>query len=185
MGTNARDDSARRVLDAALAEFVALRNELDEIGRGQRTVMNLNITLSTAIAAFVLSERGAPQLLLAIPYVSVALGLLYQTYTIHAQHMGEYINGRLRPVIVEKSGDERVFGWENYIRATVYQTGWSQFPMRMAFMLIIPIVPLVGLIWAAPTLRTVWHWLAWSGGVLLYLVQLVSWARLSRRFLWV
>ncbi|MEV0337971.1 hypothetical protein AB0H49_03000 [Nocardia sp. NPDC050713] len=66
MSTTA-DESARRVLDAALAEFVALRNELDEIGRGQRTVMNLNISVTTAIAAFVLSQRVAPQLLLVIP----------------------------------------------------------------------------------------------------------------------
>ncbi|MET8776032.1 hypothetical protein ABZV58_13520 [Nocardia sp. NPDC004654] len=184
MSTTA-DESARRVLDAALAEFVALRNELDEIGRGQRTVMNLNISVTTAIAAFVLSQRVAPQLLLVIPYVSVALGLLYQTYTIHAQHMGEYINGRLRPVITEKCEDARVFGWENYIRTTVYQTGWSQAPMRMAFALIIPIVPLVGLIWAIPSMNFAWHWLAWSGGALLYLGQLVSWVLLSRKFLWV
>ncbi|MFD0361231.1 hypothetical protein ACFQZZ_07195 [Nocardia sp. GCM10030253] len=185
MSAESRDEPVKLVVDTALAEFSALRHELDELGRGQRTVMSLNITATAAIVTFILSQRVPPQLLLVVPYVSVALGLLYQTYTIHAQHLGEYINERIRPVLVEKCQDDRVFGWEGYIRGTIYRTGWSQLPMKMAFILVIPVIPLASLVCVLPVVDSAWHWLAWVGGVLLYATQLASWARLSRQFLWV
>ncbi|WP_433192743.1 hypothetical protein ACQP1G_29100 [Nocardia sp. CA-107356] len=174
-----------RVIDCALAEFSALRGELDEIGRGQRTVMSLNISANTAVAAFVLSQRVAPQLLLVIPYLSVALGMLYQTYANHARYMGDYINEHLRPIIVEKAGDNRLFGWEQHMRTRLYQDSASRLPMRAAFTLIVPMIPAVGLIWSIPYLHPAWYWLAWCGGLTLFALQIVSWIKQSWDFVWI
>src|SRR5687768_11405744 len=87
---------ADRVVDIALAEFSALRNEIDNLANAQRTVMNMNITVVAAIAGFVLANRADPHLLIALPIASGAIGLLYQWYIVHAKHIGDYIDDVLR-----------------------------------------------------------------------------------------
>ena len=58
--------------------------ELDEIARGQRQILTLNVTTAGAFLGFVLSQAASPKLLLPVPFVSAAFGLLYQQYTVSA-----------------------------------------------------------------------------------------------------
>ncbi|MFG1793691.1 hypothetical protein [Nocardia sp. NPDC049149] len=177
-------ENASRIVQCALAEFAALRNELDDFSRAQRTIMNLNISGNAVIVGFVLSHKAGPQLLLVVPYLSITLGLLYQTYLLQIERIGDYVNDVIRPLLVDSTGDDRVFGWERDLRANLYLKPGTKLAGRLSFVLLILITPAVGLLWVIPFLNHGWYWLAWVGGLALYVLQLVNWARYSRHFYW-
>ncbi|MEV4416822.1 hypothetical protein [Catellatospora sp. NPDC049609] len=180
-----RSDSTSDVVTAALAEFAAMRSEIDELGRSQRTTINLNISAAAAVFAFVLSERADQRLLLVVPLISAALGLLYQAYTVHARNLGDYIDQQIRPVVVEHTGEDRLLGWERHVRTALHRQRHSQLVMRLAYILLIPAIPAVSLVWVVPYLNTVWLWLGWTAGTVLFLVQILVWYRDMRTFLWI
>ena len=173
------NDSTEKAINCTLAEFSALRSEIDDLGRAQRAVINLNISTAAAIIAFVLSQRASPLLLLVAPFASSAFGFLYETYTLHIRYIGDYIDQNIRPIIVGYTNDDRLFGWESHVRSKIYTSGSSRLAMQMAFTLLMPVVPAVSLVWVLPYL-TGWYWVVWSGGVLLYIVQMLSWIKNAR-----
>ncbi|MGI5183413.1 hypothetical protein ACQEVZ_44860 [Dactylosporangium sp. CA-152071] len=171
--------------EAALAEFVALRGELDEIARGQRQILILNVSAAGALFGFVLSNAVPTKLLLVAPFVSVALGLLYQQYTMHAKGVGAYIDEHVRPVIVETAGDDRLWRWQRYLTQDMYP-GWrSRFAMWMAFLMLVPAVPVFGLAWVLPSLDSFWTWSVWSVGVVMVAAHVTSWFVESRGVEWI
>jgi hypothetical protein len=173
------NDSTEKAINCTLAEFSALRSEIDDLGRAQRAVINLNISTAAAIIAFVLSQRASPLLLLVAPFASSAFGFLYETYTLHIRYIGDYIDQNIRPIIVGYTNDDRLFGWESHVRSKICTSGSSRLAMQMAFTLLMPVVPAVSLVWVLPYL-TGWYWVVWSGGVLLYIVQMLSWIKNAR-----
>jgi hypothetical protein len=173
-------------VDVVLAEFAALRNEIDQLAGAQRKMINLNITAVATIVGLVLAQRADPHLLLALPVVSAAIGLVYQWYVLHAKHIGDYIDAILRPLLVAHTGDERVLGWEHQLRTTVYRRRGSGLAGRLSYLLLFPAVPAVALAATIAYLDTAWHWLAWTGGLALFGTQVTVWWLQVRRWVcWV
>jgi len=178
-------DQSERVLTCALAEFTALRSELDEIARGQRHILTLNVTTAAAFFGFVLSQTISARLLLITPFVSAAFGLLYQQYTLHAKGTGTYIAQQLRPLIVEYAGDERLWRWEQFLQQEMYRTLSSRVAMRLAFVLLVPGVPVFSLVWVFRYLDSPWTWIAWLAGIAVLAAQLSSWLIEARGVEWI
>lgn len=104
--TAAQDDGH----EGPLAEFSALRQEIQERVKAQQQMLSLQLTVSAAIFGFAISRPGMTALLLIMPFTSYLLcGRLV------AQHFGtlrvaEYITGEL---------NDRVpggLGWEEWLR---------------------------------------------------------------------
>ncbi len=173
-------DRAPGPVDVALAEFAALRNEIDNLAGAHRTMMNLNITVVAALVGFVLANRADPHLLLALPPASGAIGLVYQWYVLHARNIGDYINEHLRPLLAEYTGDDRVLGWEHHLRTSVYRRFGSNLSGRLSYLIIFPGVPVAGLAVTAPLLDSPWYVAAWLLGVALSATQITVWVRQAR-----
>ncbi|MFI0796675.1 hypothetical protein ACH4OY_28905 [Micromonospora rubida] len=173
-------DRVPGAVDVALAEFAALRGEIDNLASAHRATMGLNITVVVALAGFVLTNHADPHLILALPPASGAIGLVYQWYVLHAKKIGDYINEHLRPMLVEHTGDDRVLGWEHQLRTTVYPTVGSNLSGRLSYLLLFPAVPVVSLAAAVPLLDSGWYVAAWVVGAALSATQITIWARQAR-----
>ena len=114
-------DDARR--QTALAEFSALRTEIDARSAAQHQLMALNVTALAATGGFVISNNASPLLLLMLPLVSSALGILWHGQDRTIGNIGTYIKDVLKPIIVETSGgDERLVSWEEQV--DVHERSW-------------------------------------------------------------
>lgn len=59
--------------DGPAAEFVALREEMQERFKAQQTLLSLQLTLVATIFGFAISQRGVATLLLIVPFSSYLL----------------------------------------------------------------------------------------------------------------
>ena len=178
----ARPVAGPGVVDVALAEFSALRSEIDNLASAHRTMINLNITVVAAITGLVLANRADPHLLLALPLVSGAIGLVYQWYVMHAKHIGDYIDETLRPLLVEQTGDDRMLAWEHRLRTEVYRRPGSAITSRIAYVLLFPAVPAASLVVTYQHLDSPWYWTTWLAGFGLLIVQVTVWWLQARRW---
>ncbi|MEV6695226.1 hypothetical protein AB0M35_27510 [Micromonospora sp. NPDC051196] len=176
--------SAKRsaVVEVALAEFSALRSEIDNLANAHRAMIGLNITVVVAISGFILAEKARPQLLLVIPLASGAIGLVYQWYVLHAKHIGDYINDSLRPLLIDHTQDERVLAWEQRLRTKVYARRGSGLAGQLAYLLLFPTVPVASLAIALLYLDSGWHWAAWLAGAALSVAQVTIWFWQARKW---
>jgi hypothetical protein len=165
--------SPDRVVNAALAEFTALRSEMDNANSSQQTIVNINITAAGLIFSFVLAKKADPLLLLVAAAISSALGMYIQGSWYHVRRIARYIDTTLRPLMIEYTGESKVFGWEQAVQA---RQGWwvRLVPVGLATAVLFSLIPLVVLIWVIPYLKNSTDWLAWSIAVLLFLMQLCT-----------
>ncbi len=162
-------------VNIVLAEFNALRSEIDNLAVAHRAMMALNITVVSAVLGFVVANKANPHLLLILPLASAGIGLVYQWYVMHAKHIGDYINEVLRPVLIEYAADDRVFGWEDHLRTKTYDTLSSRLAGRLAYLLLFPSVPTATLIATSNRLDTTTYRLIWGIGLGLLLIQAGVW----------
>lgn len=117
------------ISDGPLAEFAALRVEIQERVRTQQQMLSLQLTMSGAVFGFTLSQRGMIALPLIVPFISYLLcGRLV------AQHFGtlrvaEYIKDHLSCRV--PGGLE----WEQWLRRrprSPHFLGWG-LPLILAF----------------------------------------------------
>jgi hypothetical protein len=108
--TPLRETPTQHGFEGPLAEFSALREEIQERVRAQQQLLTLQLTLSAAIFGFAISRQGMAALLLIVPFSSYLLcGRLV------AQHFGTL---RVAQYIREELS-ERVpggLGWERWLR---------------------------------------------------------------------
>jgi hypothetical protein len=176
------DDPRQSAATVALAEFSALRNEIDNLANAHRFMMNLNLTVVVGIVGFVLADKADPHLLFVLPIASSAVGLVYQWYVVHAMHIGDYINDRLRPILVERTRNEHILGWETHLREVVYARRGSALAGRLAYLLLFPAVPAISLLVLLSYLDSIWYTAAWIVGAALVLTQVVLWLLNVRRW---
>lgn len=92
------DESPDRWLTAALAEFQALRSEIDGRIQHQQVLLGLNITaLGTLLSVALATNTSQATVLLAAPFVASALGFAYSDHTRRINLLGKYIRERLWP----------------------------------------------------------------------------------------
>jgi len=90
--------SAERTLEAALSEYTQLSEEIGRRSTAQQALVTVNATVIGAIGGFALA-RHQPVLLVLLPVLSAALGLLWLDHARSIRSKGVYIGDVLAPVI--------------------------------------------------------------------------------------
>jgi hypothetical protein len=163
------------ILQAALAEFSDLRTEIQNRSGAAWTLVNLNVTATAAILGFVLSDKADPRLLLALPIVSSALGMLFIDHAYNINNLGSYINKKIRPVVREASGNDRLLGYEEAMDTYEQKKLLRFIPFGMPLTVLFSGVPLVSLCFVLGSLGTGWAWTVWALGLVLVAAQLSLW----------
>lgn len=127
------EDNAVRV---ALADFADRRGEIDKRSREQQALIRLNITAAGVLAGLVVAEHGNPLLLLLLPPISSALGMLWANHNRMIHHIGDYIYNYVKPV-VDPRRKGPLLHWEAahdlYPGASRWQRGRYAFPVLIVF----------------------------------------------------
>lgn len=111
----AEEPIASAMTQVVLAEFSALRQEIQDRSGAANTLLNLNITATGTVAGLVLSQRVNPVLLLLLPFLSSALGLLYLDQALNIKNIGAYIKEELKPRLATAARDVGVLAYEERI----------------------------------------------------------------------
>jgi hypothetical protein len=107
-------------LDVALAEFSALRTELQGHSTAQGSLIALVVTAIGIVAGLVIKEGGDPRLLLILPALVSAAGIHYAEQSRAIRLIGSYIRDRLWPYLREqlseaKSASRLPPSWEHLV----------------------------------------------------------------------
>jgi hypothetical protein len=97
-GAVAATDRGQRI-QVALAEFNALRSELDTHVGTQEKLIALVVTAIGIVAGLVIREGGDPRLLLILPFLVSAAGIHYAEQTRGIALIGSYIRDALWPYV--------------------------------------------------------------------------------------
>lgn len=175
----AAPEATSRLLDVALAEFRALRDEIGARASSSHTLININAVASGVAAGLVVNNPGRVELLLVLPILSPVLGLLWLDHAHNIRNIGDYINETLRPQISAAVGaGEAVLAWEEHVDRYERRALLRFLPLGVPVLVLFAAVPVVALARTAGHVGSGWQWLLWGGGALLTLSFLVLWSRL-------
>lgn len=158
----------------ALAEFAGLREEITSRSTAQHTLMNLNLTAVGVVGGTVLSEHASPLLLLLLPVVGSALGILFFDHASWIENLGRYIASTIQPIVAAAGGDRRLLSWETGYRRETRRTSMM---LRSGLPLLVMFVagPITATVFSVSYLDHPWAWWVWSIGLLLEVVLLLLW----------
>ncbi|MDQ3983098.1 MAG: hypothetical protein M3271_10510 [Actinomycetota bacterium] len=106
------DELARRArVDAALAEFNAIRQEIADRSTTQNTLINLNLTAVAGLVSIIATQEVNESLLLLLCPICAALGMLWADHAQTIGDLGTYVNEELRKPLREVAG-YAVLAWE-------------------------------------------------------------------------
>lgn len=125
-----------------LAEFGALRNEIDSLWKAQMQFFTLQLTIAGASFSFVLSHSGYTALLLVVPVVSYLLAARYFNLEISILLIGRYIKDDLSDRI--PGGLRWEAWWRAQDRTREGIQGWAA-PLWVTF----PGAAVLALAWSA------------------------------------
>lgn len=179
-GAAVPSDTAKSVLDVALAEFKALRDEIGSRATSSHTLININAVASGVAAGLVVNNPGRVELLLVLPILSPVLGLLWLDHAHNIRNIGDYIDTTLRPTIVGVLGEggERTLAWEQHVDAYERRALLRFLPLGVPVLVLFAAVPIAALARTGGSLGSGWQWVLWIGGAMLTAGFLVLWARL-------
>jgi hypothetical protein len=81
--------------EVRLAEYAALRQEIQNRSGLQQTLLGLNVTAIAAIGGLVLSRRVSPAILLVLPPIVLTLGFLWVDHDRVIHDLARYIRTQL------------------------------------------------------------------------------------------
>ncbi|MEA5537054.1 hypothetical protein [Crocosphaera sp. XPORK-15E] len=175
----AENNSNQVVITVALAEFNALRNEI--IGRSSSayTLLNINITATATVAGFVLSNKADSRLLLILPLLSPALGLLFLDHSYNIKNLGGYINTQIRPIILEYAdhSESRLLNYENFVDRYERNILLRFLPMGIPLILLFIGFPFAAWIFLISIVRQPWEQFLLGIGLITMVSYLVLWVR--------
>jgi FtsH-binding integral membrane protein len=177
-GENVIHESPQHAIDLLIAEFQALRGEVENALSAQQTMININITAIAVASGLVLSHKVDPLFLLVAAAISSGLGLYVEGSWHHIRRVLRYIDGSLRPLAIEYTGDERVLAWEKWSLA--HGGAWKRvIPVGLATVIIFSAMPAAMLVWTIPHIESLGVWLAWAGTAIVFVLQLSMGALLA------
>lgn len=106
-------------VDALNQQLARSAAEISRRSIAQQALQAANVSAVSAIAAFVVSGRSSPLLLLLVPLVSSALGSQWLDSHGCIQRIGVYLAREVEPALVAALGEppvERFAFWETYVR---------------------------------------------------------------------
>ena len=169
-----------RVLEVALAEFKALRDEIGSRATSSHLLVNLNAVASGVAGGLVVNNPGHFELLLLLPILSPVLGLRWLDHAHNIRNIGDYINESLRPLIASAvgPGGETVLAWEEHVDRYERRVVLRFLPLGIPVLVLFAGVPIASLARTACDIGSAWQWLLWVAGALLTLCFLALWSRL-------
>lgn len=156
-----------------LGEFSALRAEIQQRTSFQHALVTLNLTAVATITGFVAAQKASQQLLLILPVVSPALGLLWLDHNRTIAVIAAYVRDDLwkwKP------------SWEK--RMSEYREGSQSWSLSFwaPVLLIFFAVSVAALVIAFPKGEAATSWVLWLAGVALSSMYLVAFV--AGVFLW-
>jgi hypothetical protein len=150
--------------DVALAEFTALRSEVQSIRQIQTAVYTAALTILAAVGGFALAKKeGRLEMLLVLPLVLSGLGLILVEAETGISNIGEYIREKLSSRL--PANQERM-SWEMFIFRRRSETGARYALLGGAAPALILVVPSIASLWITDDQLGSHLWpLWWSGAV--------------------
>ena len=169
-----------KLLDVALAEFKALRDEIGSRSTSSHTLININVVASGVIGGLVVNNPGRVELLLLLPILSPVLGLLWLDHAHNIRNIGDYINTTLRPLMARppRRRERRVLSWEEHVDLYERRALLRFVPLGVPVLVLFAAIPLVSLARTVGDIGSGWQWVLLGGGLLLTLSFLALWSRL-------
>ena len=137
------------------AEFQAYRQEISDRSGHQHALLTLNLTVLSVVAGFVLSDHADPRLLLLLPIVSSAMGLLWYDHARNIDSLGDQIRVKLKPL----------GGYEERI-AELEAVEWRRIPMTLSLLILFVATPVAGLVIPFDLVHG-GYWLLWGTGAVM------------------
>jgi hypothetical protein len=162
------------IVQAALAEFSAVRGEIQSRSAHQWTLVGLSVTVTAAVLGFVIPQGADPRLLLVLPLITPSLGMLFIDHAYNIRNLGSYIGKCLSPLIVRTTGSADLLRYEHEIdryEANLFLRLVFGLPLTVVF----TVMPLGAMVFVIPSLDSCWTWIVWSFGLVLVLSELVLW----------
>lgn len=166
----------------ALEEFKALREEIGNRSSAQHTLINLNITAVGTIGGLVIAYHGSPLVLLIVPLLSSALGLLFVDHAYNISRIGWYIGDKLWSFLRQMPGSDKIPTYEEEV-AAYEQRKIARIGYGVPFFFMFSGPPIFGLVFSFGSLGAAWAIALWVVGLLMLIDLIVSWwVFLSRPF---
>lgn len=165
------------VVQVALAEFNKLRDEIANRSTAAWTALGANITISSAVGGFVLGDKANPQLILLLPLLAPALGLLFIDHANNIGRIGDYINVNLKPILRQAAGDDRLLSYEEWVDQYEARTVARLLPFGIPLVIAFTLIPVASLGYAASRTHGSFAWGLWSAGIVVTATELVFWYR--------
>ncbi len=175
------EPAAADVLKVVMDEFKALRDEINQRATYCHTLININIVASTALVGVVLSYPNRVELLLILPILSPILGLLWIDHSYAIRNIGDYINEKLQPAVVDAlKGGNDLLRWEGYLdeHERTQKKLLRVLPLGIPILVVFGAVPLLALIQSIRRIEFQVSAVLWVSGLLLTVAFLWLWFRL-------
>lgn len=143
-----------------LAEYQALRTEIQTRSGAQSTLMQLTITAFGALAALSFTQYGDRRMLLLIPVISTILGLVWLDHAANISNIGDFIMQRLWPALVAGSEADALPDYEVAVRAYERSPGVLLRLFGLPPLLIFILLPIVAIVVAFDSSSQ--DWLFWT-----------------------
>lgn len=164
-----------RALTAILAECSAISALVDRKALMITTLVTFNITAVTTVAGFIISGKANKELLLVLPVVTAALGLLVAAQDVDARTAESYLKNNLHPLVQKYTGERNAWVWVEFMdsRRTPLTVAMTRaLPMGLIF----PGICVATLALSLPGVNGAGQWVAWGMGVALTALLVTSWA---------
>jgi hypothetical protein len=132
------NNNTSSMVDAILAEFNSLKEEIRSRSNDQSTILSLNVTVIGAIGGLYLSEHADPRILFLIPIISSLLGIRYIDHAINIDNLGRFIQREVKPQLASALGVGKVVDYE------VFAESFAERSQLRYLLLALPVALLFG-----------------------------------------
>lgn len=158
-------------IQVALMEFQKLRDEITSRSNNQATLISLTITASGLVVGFSISESNTELLLLILPILAPALGLLFVDHALTILRLGKHIDLKIAPVLRDLTGQATLMKHEEDIYKSRRQIVGDIFPFGSATLVLFNVVPIVSIVITSQFLGAAWINMVWTLGLVLTTIE--------------
>jgi len=162
------------VVDAVLAEFAAMRAEIDRRSNEQHALMGLSITATATLAAFVIS-KDRYELLPLVPVLTAVLGMRWLDHHRRIREIGDYIRDDINERLSQATSVADLLGAEKELEGS--QAYRVVLTLLVATTFAFPPFAAVAGAVAHHDGWTAWNWMFLGVGAAIFGVTLWYWVR--------
>ncbi len=117
-------DAKRAAIDATLAEYNTLREEI--LFRMRAADYFAVLALAGLSAAIGIASEGSDLLFLGVSYLASMSGILYLNQLLLSRRVGHYIATRIEPRVARYTGMPDALSWEGFVRTVPHVWPWPR-----------------------------------------------------------